>query len=920
MAGIIKNQILKHLSRFTKNLSPSKINVSTLKGEGNLSNLELDELVLTDLLDLPTWLKISRASCNKVSIKIQWTKLKSQPICLYLDEIVVEMETCETPRMPTSLDVNASYSSGGKYGFAERIIDGMFVSINSVVVNFKARTFAASIQLSRILVQSKTPLWQNGDLRLTRIKDDLRGEILIFKEAEWQTLRIEANAMEGSTPSLSTTPLRLIANQSKIRISIKKRLIDCGMVASRLQVNLDDLLWVLTDSQLNAALGFINSLQDVIKKSNLQSKQLAAEKLKMTSPTHNPAQPRPPTTANMQQMNYGTKSQQSMSRLFTQFDMIETSYHLYTGRVDLHLCDDAAPDDETYCRKVEGGAMQITLFKMAFDYYPYHPAGNSDRGHWVKYDENMGARDAWVQDLLSTFKEDVRTVRDFYTSPKTSPLHKNNQAPLAQQQQQQNNHQLKSPQAPKSVQKVPKQTKLLESCVVFRLEDFSLYRVSTASDHKRSTPKKFLSSDKRQLLLPPEMSSIHADYTEYYFPEGIDFPVPASNLYVVLNPIRLMMDFLTVLWLNAFTLNLLKKADLPQQVEPKQHVDIKINALMPRIILPAEEDQSNVPERPEALQIQISRLMATNCRLDQKASVNELSASLDAFNAAKLYASRRKFPQKSTDLLNIPDSFCKHANKNDSPYFDKTVESVFMRTDSFKLDAAKDVWCVAIDQIWAEFLGLPNTRSRPVPFVESFPIVLWFIRPTPPAPVPPQHWPSSSSLSQTEADKAMSGQRASTQDIMTDSDTDLVLPPPALADAHALIRISSRVNVQITHYQYVFLMRLIETLTANNLEMEQDSTFIRQGPAPSASMSISLILSEAEIALICPAIPELPSILPSHEDSDDLKDVFSSEVRINGGIDLPPASECVDSALGNQRLSLSLSNTSASQLSSLFRG
>lgn len=34
-------------------------------------------------------------------------------------------------------------------------------------------------------------------------------------------------------------------------------------------------------------------------------------------------------------------------------------------------------DDETYRRKVEGGAMQITLYKMAFDYYPYHPAGLS---------------------------------------------------------------------------------------------------------------------------------------------------------------------------------------------------------------------------------------------------------------------------------------------------------------------------------------------------------------------------------------------------------------------------------------------------------------------------------------------------------------------------------------------------------------
>ena len=69
-----------------------------------------------------------------------------------------------------------------------------------------------------------------------------------------------------------------------------------------------------------------------------------------------------------------------------------------------------------------------------------------------------------------------------------------------------------------------KPTKLLESCSVLRLEDFTIYRVSTANDHKRNAPKKFATSDKKQLLLPPEMSCIHVEYTDYYFPEGIDYP------------------------------------------------------------------------------------------------------------------------------------------------------------------------------------------------------------------------------------------------------------------------------------------------------------------------------------------------------------------------------------------------------------
>lgn len=63
--------------RFTKNLSPDKINLSTLKGQGQLTNLELDEEVLQNVLELPTWLAITRVYCNKASIRVSWGNLKS---------------------------------------------------------------------------------------------------------------------------------------------------------------------------------------------------------------------------------------------------------------------------------------------------------------------------------------------------------------------------------------------------------------------------------------------------------------------------------------------------------------------------------------------------------------------------------------------------------------------------------------------------------------------------------------------------------------------------------------------------------------------------------------------------------------------------------------------------------------------------
>lgn len=70
------------------------------------------------------------------------------------------------------------------------------------------------------MVESKSATWQRCDLRTTRVKDPDRGQLLIFKELEWQTVRIEAQ----STKDKNLTPLRLLTNQARCRITIKKRI------------------------------------------------------------------------------------------------------------------------------------------------------------------------------------------------------------------------------------------------------------------------------------------------------------------------------------------------------------------------------------------------------------------------------------------------------------------------------------------------------------------------------------------------------------------------------------------------------------------------------------------------------------------------------------------------------------------------
>ena len=82
-----------------------------------------------------------------------------------------------------------------KYGFAEKVVDGMFVSINSVIVAFKAPGFKASCNMSRITIQSTDQNWNvPNNLRKTRIKDEQREQVLNFKEIKWGTMRLDADA------------------------------------------------------------------------------------------------------------------------------------------------------------------------------------------------------------------------------------------------------------------------------------------------------------------------------------------------------------------------------------------------------------------------------------------------------------------------------------------------------------------------------------------------------------------------------------------------------------------------------------------------------------------------------------------------------------------------------------------------------
>ncbi|XP_020279805.1 UHRF1-binding protein 1 isoform X2 [Pseudomyrmex gracilis] len=874
MVSIIKNQLLKHLSRFTKNLSADKINLSTFKGEGELTNLELDEIVLTDLLELPSWLRLTSAWCNKVSFRIQWTKLKSVPIFLSLDEVHIDVETCEDLRSMSSPQGMSSYAGPAKYSFIHKVIDGITVAVNTVLVTFKSPAFIASVQMNRIMVESKSATWQRCDLRTTRLKDPDRGQLLIFKELEWQTVRIEAQ----STKDKNLTPLRLLTNQARCRITIKKRISDCFVMGSRLVIILDDLLWVLTDSQLKAALLFLDSLGGLIEKATiLERKTKAARKLEVL----------PEYQAQISQQSR-TKNQynSAISKIFTRYDVVETSYHFLSQRIDLHLCDDAGGGRSLYPELKDGGALQISLVKFQIDYYPYHLA-MADRKHWAKYKENATPHSQWLQQSLSSFRTQFMDLIDS-SRTQHSPLTRSQgnvtsggakssgeNAEKSNQNQQNPNA---TPAEPKKSQHpsgnpvknyvLEQLAKLMTTCIIIRIDDFTLYKVTTTS--RNPLPKEFITAqtrkkhtpgDRDRFSLPEDVTILHAEFTYYYYPGDITFPLPPPKFYVQLNPIQVNFDVCSCLWFNSFALNLhhsLMGKDKQLSSSRLMYFDVKIEAILPRIVFESQQDYPNQKDRPKSLHIQTSRASITNVRSTERSSKADLAQCLNAFQMGQMFFGA-EFPSKPGDFHVVTEKFLAHCGGTDNikqtpPNFSSNSVNELLRQLNRELlwTEAKDVWCCNLEPVWGDFLGARAVgQNRPVPFLDAFPLTLWC------------HFTTTNSSSTTETSSS--------------------------ADIHGLAYISNLVSVQINHYQYLFLLRLSEILSEMAVYLAVDSNKILKVES-GGSLIIGALIPQVEVTFVMPSQTpgkensggDLESVVPdSSSIADDI--VGSSAVVMGSG-------------------------------------
>lgn len=425
----------------------------------------------------------------------------------------------------------------------------------------------------------------------------------------------------------------------------------------------DDLLWVLTDSQLLSALHFADYLGNLIKKAPRSKKIDTNEnKNKMINLNSN---------TNVKSANLTS----SISLLFGQHDLFETSHHIIIRRIEVHLMDDLGPfSQRSQCYELkDGGALQMSFYKLFIDLYPYHRIenGNDDRSRWFRYHDPSPQRNSFIMHKLNCF-------------------FKKQQAHLKNENSKFEMDSLKA--------------HLISQVLIIRLKDYSIGCVSTNlnSKNRNEATIKLINFDNSSVL-PENVYPIYIEMNNYFFSEPFDklnFTMPEPNIFAAFAPMKIHFEPLTILWINSFFANLhnalikLQEAfPMPNNRSPEKP-NIRVEILMPTIVLRLNND---FHFKYESLEIKVSKIVLYNC----DSFINkEYFKGLD--NLMKLFSKNIDFfyehsnyPWLSCDMKPISTEFIEKINRL---FLTNSVSTPDLVATNFDID----FFAIHIEPIWIE--------------------------------------------------------------------------------------------------------------------------------------------------------------------------------------------------------------------------
>ncbi len=441
---------------------------------------------------------------------------------------------------------------------------------------------------------------------------------------------------------------------------------------------------------------------------------------------------------------------------------------------------------------IEGGAMQILIKNLCIDHYPYHGI-NFNVKHWHNYNHTFKQRDDWSKNL----------IRDFIT--KLEKILKKVDI--------------------SSINKIKlKNTNLLESCTILTIKDFLIYKVTTnvttqalntSVKKKRNASvdpvdkvnvessdsflhdifktnqffvkqqiynkRPFLSSNYEDFNLPNDTLFGQFFFSEFYFVEDINFPIPSPQFFFQISPFLVNIDFLTLLWLNALSLSLWREKLIVDQKQTHKlqndnkhsiHCDTYLEIIMPKATLSIypnfKEIQINniISKRPNGIEIGFARICVSNQNVTDTILDNFKNTYNKAYSSStslcqlhsNLYSNSLKNSikeNKNKDLRmnhlapcfkditnneNISFIRCDLSGDSDITKFINTKDladspktGLFLRSlnkNALNRTSKKDIWSIDCESMWVDMFegdSIKTSNLENSTILQNCSFKLWFV-------------------------------------------------------------------------------------------------------------------------------------------------------------------------------------------------
>lgn len=231
---------------------------------------------------------------------------------------------------------------------------------------------------------------------------------MVYKMASWSSLKLEgwSTSDPSSQAEHHNSRIRLLSQDSKIKIAYKRNLANSSILATKISVILGDLIWILTQSQLRALSKLIQSLMQAavkiarearLERDRQDSDRESVDSMESTVSTTSSEfrggrleKTGTGSKTNRKKKSSSVKRSLSASerivkqrtsdyregiKVIPQFEVIQNSFHLCSGKIEIQLCGDT---EESHTAQ---GSMLLELCQLVVDVYTDQQAG-AGRAHW----------------------------------------------------------------------------------------------------------------------------------------------------------------------------------------------------------------------------------------------------------------------------------------------------------------------------------------------------------------------------------------------------------------------------------------------------------------------------------------------------------------------------------------------------------